>query len=183
MSIPTPSQVFPSKIQVLNLPIRSTKNGGKWHMSRIPIDGSCPTRPEIDKSMKNLSETVRDLISARFQSMWDRAIKGDLTFGATEDVGEIHTCPPVLFEMRVNHNPNARKEQQRLLYRLYFAEPVALPGVMLALKFGRKPGDGDPTGVQQGHIEEAGDRFNDGNTDDYLWGYVPNITTTLFERK
>ena len=41
---------------------------------------------------------------------------------------------------------------------------------MLGLKFGRKPGDGDPGGVQDGHINEARSRYNEGMTNGYLWG-------------
>ncbi|MGV2950691.1 hypothetical protein ACNPM8_01805 [Glutamicibacter sp. AGC46] len=178
MSIPTPNQVFPSKKPVLTVPLRSTRSGGEWHHCRLPPDGICPTHPEIDRSFNNVPVAVRELVRAQFESKWDRAIKGDLKFGSKDDVGEVFTRPPVLFEMRVNHGARESRQQRRFLFRLYFAEPIDLTGVMLALKFGRKPGDGDTQGVQQSHIEEAGERFREGLKDDYLWGYINKSQAT-----
>lgn len=143
-------------------------------MCRLPPSGSCPTYSEIDTAFHNLPEAVREIIRAQFELKWDKATKGELIFGAKEDVGEVITRPPILFEMRVNHGASETRVLRRFLYRLYFAEPTDLPRVMLALKFARKPGDGDPSGIQQSHIVQAADRFKSGLADNYNWGYDQN---------
>lgn len=171
MNIPTPGQVFPKKVQVLVNPIRSTQCGGKWHHCRIPPDGQAPTVPEIDRAIENIPEVIRQVVRAQFEQKWERATRGSLIFGKHDDVGEIVTRPPILFEMRVNYRANANRERDRYLYRLYFAEPIDLPEVMLALKFARKTADGDPLNFQQEHIEKAGERFHQGLSNDYRWGY------------
>lgn len=155
--------------QVSYLGDRSTMHGGYWAYCRDRISGSCPVKSEIFAVLDSIPGQEKFLAKATWERLRTGAERGRLRMGERGDVAVIQRVPDLL-ELRVQVNPQHRDVGKRHLLRLYFAEPAGHERLLLALKFGRKPGSGDPGGRQDMHINEARHRYEDGSVKGHGWG-------------
>ena len=170
MTAPKPGPFHRRDASEAYLGDRSTRDGGYWRWCREQhADGRCSVKSEIFGVIDSIEGLEQYLVKATWERMRKDASRGRLRFGEHEDVAVIQRVPDLL-ELRVQVNPHHDEPAKRYLLRLYFAEPPSHPRLMLGLKFGRKPGAGDPDGVQDRHINEARRRYYEGMTNDYHWG-------------
>lgn len=183
VNIPLPSEAFPRRAR-FEPGDRSTRYGGVWHLCRAP-GGRCEIQSEFGTVIDRLPEAYADLAEEQFGILWEKAQIGKLN--AAHPYYEMRTLktepqpppelaakgvlPPVLLEIRLQINETDPEPENQILLRLYYAEPEGFDRLMLAIHFARKPGGGDPGGVQQEQIMLAGRRYYNGLKKDYNWGY------------
>ena len=112
-------------------------SGGEWDYVppvSLEIQLAAAADPQIAVTLVPILETAE-----RGETVWDESVV-KYPMGLNEEIGELIV--------------NIAGDQ----YRLYFAEPVDFPGVLLALKFGYKYG-ADWKKMQNADIREAGERL------------------------
>jgi hypothetical protein len=160
---------------------RSTRFGGYWRWCRDRPSGGCSARNEIFQVLDSLDGIDGHLAESRWERMYLDASKGKLRFGPKLDVGLIPRVPELL-EMRLQVAPRHRDPRKRVVLRLYFAEPQEHPRLLLALKFGKKPGGEDTGGTQDRHINDAYFRLREGRRNGRAWAIAPEGPSEILSR-
>lgn len=190
LNIPLPSEAFPRRPQ-FKPGDRSTRYGGEWRLCRAP-GGRCEIQSEFGTVIDRLPEAYADLAEEQFSILWEKAQRGKLnaaypyyemrTLGTEPqpptDLASKGVLPPVLLEIRLQINETDPDPKNQILIRLYYAEPESFNRLILAIHFARKPGGGDPGGVQQDQIITAGQRYYNGLRKDYNWGILAEPMTS-----
>lgn len=116
--------------------LRSTRGGGSWDFAR-DLKGNCPGKKSLFAYMGYGTEVERLLRERELLGMLNAAEEGRLTRGPGQDVSKVGRHSELL-EMRFGHVTAIRGEDRPVRFRLYFAEPPQVEGLLLGLIFHKK---------------------------------------------
>lgn len=122
---------------------RSTRDGGVWEFARDE-KGDCPCKRAMFAYTKYGTAIEQTIRAREFLAMLEAAEKGRLVRGEKADVARIyrHKTLPNLYELRFGRVKPIPGEALPVQFRLYFAEPPEVDGLMLGLSFEKKSIEG-----------------------------------------
>lgn len=140
--------------------IRSCREGGEWEDAHSPGDPRQPyVRYEMDQFKALMPEGEYFLLAKEIVEMMKDAKAGALNFVQREpsgrrqgDVDQMAVAPTVL-ELRFDTTTGAQDGSR--IVRLYFTEPVELPGSLVARKLASKYPDDAGLDEQSAQAREA----------------------------
>lgn len=139
---------------------RATEGGGFWHLY-LDREGHAVVRAELWGLTDGAGQDDQTMLKAEIKHKMQAAMKGELRFGAKDDVSAIWREPD-LCELRLGYISFDEMEPAGYRYRLYFAEPPQVQMLILGLKFARKPASQSGLDVQNEHIDCASNRYVEG---------------------
>ncbi|WP_178945937.1 hypothetical protein [Kocuria sp. TGY1127_2] len=144
---------------------RATRKGGIWFKYRANTGGS-PINSELSV-LDHLDATDKRLVISQLKLKAKLATQGKLRVPRETKVmkrsgGEIAS-------LRIQINQDAPREEDRLLFRLYYAEPNEVEKLLLALKFGRKV-VAQGSEAQNIHIDTSFTRLTSDHATRGFWG-------------
>lgn len=141
---------------------RATRDGGTWEPFRDDFQRAVCAQ-ELNALTKH-SDDERIMLRQELAEMMNAASAGQLRFGEGEDVDYMRREPNML-ELRLTAHTfdpvseDGSKDENGYKFRLYFAEPPIKPLMLLALKFAKARRTQEGLTEQDGHVDEASERY------------------------
>lgn len=132
---------------------RSCGSGGTWNVAR-DVRGATLWMHEVGLLKAALTDVEFKLFQQELRTKMHNAELGACSFGSGPEFDvDFMECTTDVLELRLDTRTG--EDDEALMTRLYFTEPVEMPGVMLILKLAwKRPGpEGLPEQTQ--HAQEA----------------------------
>ena len=151
---------------------RATRDGGAWFKYR-ESDGGSPINRELSK-LEHLDAAGRRLVESQLKNRTRRATQGKLR--VPRDTKEMERSGGEIASLRIQVNEDAPRSEDRLLFRLYYAEPDEVERLLLALGFSRKV-VARGSEAQDRHIDTSFTRLTGEHATRRFWGLQTEART------
>lgn len=113
---------------------RSCGVGGAWDYARHPRTRDEFFQTELGQLGSKVSPADKHLLAEELDLKFEKAELGACSFGrgSQYDVDQM-TVEPTVLELRLTRRASVQRREGNLEIRVYFTEPIELPGVLLEL--------------------------------------------------